>query len=717
MPLYRHLWLLALWLTLGLGLGTFDGAAQTNVISIPLADFGLNPEAGVSMTVQLTGPFPRIVSGTGVDPSAQPHTTDATGTTYWTNLVWGNYLCLVPGKPVRYSFAVQPNTLGAVNVFALTGYTNTPPAGWPYYPAWQVDAGLTNLLDIIAAIPAGGGGTNGGAPIAAGTGVTITPFGPTNVLSVGTNYDAGGAAATAQAAAIAASANALNLTNANTTNSFIALDVATRALIPATNGFVAANITNQVVQALASLASLAVTNTQTGVTLAGTFSGALGGQVTAGTGSSVPAQYLTGTVPYGVLPQYANTNGSSITDTNLGGFTAQGAASFIGNGGGLTNLPAASLVGTIPPAALAIGSNLLMLVMYTNLSPGWYFVTNTTTGLVSEFLGTNGFSGGGGNSFTGILPVTGIDGTIYLSLTNQGALVFSVSNAPQWMLTQRQGNLIPPIPTFYPVSPGVMGVDFMPNGTPADTYGVVWNDICAVDCMSNNPSPLPTLHLSAHTNFMEIGTVSYNSGNPKPLLITQGAGAGNGVMMAFCPNINNWIGVGTTNPTCQVTLTNASTAAGIQLAGGLNNSIDFITFGSFVNTVGGDIWHLKSSYSSGSAGGALFNPNTMCYMSGTDVTNGENHVLNATVPGAQYRWFAGGSAAANQIATLAPTGTFTTTNFTGNALTLLSIAVIPTNAIIGYTGTATNWTQWVSNGVPTHIATNVANGGFISTYP
>ena len=43
--------------------------------------------------------------------------------------------------------------------------------------------------------------------------------------------------------------------------------------------------------------------------------------------------------------------------------------------------------------------------------------------------------------------------------------------------------------------------------------------------------------------------------------------------------------------------------------------------------------------------------------------------------------------------------------------------LFPTNSITAWTGTATNWTAWVSNGVRTHIATNVNNGGFISTYP
>jgi hypothetical protein len=52
-----------------------------------------------------------------------------------------------------------------------------------------------------------------------------------------------------------------------------------------------------------------------------------------------------------------------------------------------------------------------------------------------------------------------------------------------------------------------------------------------------------------------------------------------------------------------------------------------------------------------------------------------------------------------------------------NAVTILSTALIPTNAIIAWTGTATNWTHWVSNGVQTSICTNVNQGGFISTYP
>ncbi len=179
------------------------GHAQTNVIAIPLADIGQVPEAGVAVNVQLTGPFPRIVGGaTNISHSAQTHYTDVTGTATFTNLPWGSYLCVIPSDNVRFSFAVQTNTLGAANVAALTGYTNQPPAGWPYYTAWQVDA-------LIAGVS---GGTGGGTPLAAGTGVTLNYANGTNTVSVTTNtYDAYGTAAALPVNALAVTNGAINV--------------------------------------------------------------------------------------------------------------------------------------------------------------------------------------------------------------------------------------------------------------------------------------------------------------------------------------------------------------------------------------------------------------------------------------------------------------------------------------------------------------------------
>ena len=64
--------------------------------------------------------------------------------------------------------------------------------------------------------------------------------------------------------------------------------------------------------------------------------------------TNLPATQLTGTVPYSALPLYSITNSSSVNVTNLSGFTAQGSATFTGNGANLTNIPANAL----PPSVV-----------------------------------------------------------------------------------------------------------------------------------------------------------------------------------------------------------------------------------------------------------------------------------------------------------------------------------------------------------------------------
>ena len=203
--------------------------------------------------------------------------------------------------------------------------------------------------------------------------------------------------------------------------------------------------------------------------------------------------------------------------------------SYAGNGSNLTNVNAAALAGSIglanlPGAAVTNGAAGITLI-------GPAFSSNSTnaTGLAATF---------------------------------DGAVVGAYPGFPAWEIVQRLAVPSLSVPTLRPLNKGELAVDFMPNGSPGDNgYGIVWNDICAIDCITNNPAPVPCLHLSAHSGFMEISSVSYNSGIAKPLFLGYGPGQNDAVAIAITPS-NGFVGIGTVNPTAPLSVAGAGVFSG-----------------------------------------------------------------------------------------------------------------------------------------------------------
>ena len=211
-----------------------------------------------------------------------------------------------------------------------------------------------------------------------------------------------------------------------------------------------------------------------------------------------PRQALSST-PYAVYAANAGTVTGVLATTNLPASVALlngnqifsgniSAPAFVGDGSALTNLNGSQLTGGKVSDAL-LSTNVALL-------NGSQMFFSTNTFLKPLVIGSN--------------------------LTSVAVNDASAS----WTLSQRFIITGIPVPSFRPIqSRQTLAFDLMPNGSAMDTgFGESWLDICAVDCLNNQPSPLPSLHLSAHTNFMEISSVTYNGGKALPLLF----GAGNG---------------------------------------------------------------------------------------------------------------------------------------------------------------------------------------------
>ncbi|HXC35647.1 MAG TPA: hypothetical protein VNV43_07210 [Candidatus Acidoferrales bacterium] len=164
----------------------------------------------------------------------------------------------------------------------------------------------------------------------------------------------------------------------------------------------AANLTGTV--PLAQLPSTVVTNTETGVTLSGTFSG-----VGSGLTALNPANLSAGTAAINISGNAATAtsattaaNATAAATATLASNLASGAtitsalvtnSSFAGNGGGLTNLAASQLNGSVPSASLTSvpAGNLTGTVPLAQLPTA--VLTNTETGVTLSGTFSGSFSG------------------------------------------------------------------------------------------------------------------------------------------------------------------------------------------------------------------------------------------------------------------------------------------------------------------------------------
>lgn len=291
---------------------------------------------------------------------------------------------------------------------------------------------------------------------------------------------------------------------------------------------------------------------------------------------------------------------------------------FIGNGSGLTNLNASQLTGGAVPNAL-LGTNVALL----NGNNVWIGFNNFTNGLS---VGSNFIS------------------------TYNGAVC-------SWQLMQRSYIASLPVPAFRPTRlNSVLALDQMPNGKPIDSgYGVTWLDICSVDCQNTNPNPLPTLHLSSHTNFQEISSVSYNGGAALPLLFGSGSGpvSGNAFIFGITNNVlvvfTNLEILNNQNGSVIVSMLNtdsgpsACVLSELQISPVTNSGLKTLVLGQ--------------GYT---ANGALM-PGAAVIDSATDLTNGINFVTESPAP---IRFYTGGNTSTNLSMLLDQNGRLSLSNCT-----------------------------------------------------
>src|ERR1039458_3513714 len=137
----------------------------------------------------------------------------------------------------------------------------------------------------------------------------------------------------------------------------------------------------------------------------------------AGNASSVAAANIVGTVPLAQLPAAVVTNNE--TGANLTG-------TFTGNGGGLTNLPAASLTGAVADSLLS--SNIARL----NIPNTTVQATATplvTAGFITGTTNLNGGSGYTNNPLVTVTDATGSNAIITATISNGVVTSLAVQNA------------------------------------------------------------------------------------------------------------------------------------------------------------------------------------------------------------------------------------------------------------------------------------------------
>ena len=270
----------------------------------------------------------------------------------------------------------------------------------------QVGSSLTNTATSI---------TNGYFTVTLDFGAVFT--GNARWLEIGARTNgAGGFTSLAPRQALTPTPYALYATSAGMANT------ASTALTA--SSVAAANVTGTL--GLSQLPGAVVTNNAAGVTLAGTFTGS-GGALT-----NLTAANLTGTVPDARLSTNVallNTN-QAFTGSNrfAGVVTATNVANtfvgaFTGNAGGLTNLDATDLTGTLADARLSANVALLntnQAFTGSNRFAGVVTATNVANTFVGTFTGNaGGLTNLDAADLTGALADARLSANVVLLNTNQ----------------------------------------------------------------------------------------------------------------------------------------------------------------------------------------------------------------------------------------------------------------------------------------------------------
>ena len=322
-----------LWLAVFAWLLALACKAQTNVICVPTANYGMAPTPGLTVTWVLNYPNPRVgTGGAAITQSAVSALTDANGNAWFTNFLWGYYSVTVSGGyGTKFPYVVvQPASTGNIPFASLVwarapSYYDLPPNPLTnYYTQAQSDSKYQQIGTV---------GTNISNTI--GTNVFITD---TNGQPLVANrFDTNGAAAAVGTTLAVNMTNAANqFTGTNLTVHNIQPDSSGNLNINAGSGNISANTFSGNGSGLTSITAGQVGAQPTNVNLT-TLATLNGGSLT-----NLNATNLTGILPMGTLTSAMVTNGFLTTDgTTL---------SYSLNGQYLTNLTGAQVSGTVANA-------------------------------------------------------------------------------------------------------------------------------------------------------------------------------------------------------------------------------------------------------------------------------------------------------------------------------------------------------------------------------
>lgn len=423
-----------LWLCLCLM--SWRAHGQTNVIYGNVGDYGMNPQVQVPVTLKLVSPNPRIWDNFLIQQEPVTHNSNTNGAFAFTNVIWGTYLLTAYGaQGTSITIYIWTNTLGSNAVQTLTTNFLNPAAYWSQQQSDQrylfaTNGGANGLLMTLSNgvwVPEIAP-TLGGISVAASTGLVAVTNGAVITLSA-TNTGGG--------ANVAAGTNITTVTNAGTVTVNVSTNVAG---LTNNQKFTGNNV---------FIYPTAIDTGGGALTLSNLTGDIVNFDISSGSFNTASVN-LSGGYTF-------DRTVSSTAFVSSGDFIAEGLGQFIGNGSGLTTIPASSLTGIVAAGNLGSGTPSISKVVvgngnWTN-SPSLSAVNMNNlpvTGLVQDgasvgqVLAWSGGAWGPTNASAGTGTLTSVgynpDGVIFQSVT--GAPVTGSSGTFQPVLQIHNANLV-----------------------------------------------------------------------------------------------------------------------------------------------------------------------------------------------------------------------------------------------------------------------------------
>jgi hypothetical protein len=335
---------------------------------------------------------------------------------------------------------------------------------------------------------------------------------------------------------------------------------------------------------------------------------------TAGNAGSVAAANIVGTVPLAQLPTAVVTNnetGASLTGT------------FTGNGGGLTNLPAASLTGTVADSLLS--SNIARLNIPNTTVRATASVV-VTAGFITGTANLNGGSGYTNNPLVTVTDATGSNAVITATVANGVVTSLAVQSAGINYSVGATLTIAPPPSSAYQIfnSGNVFnGVSTFNN--PSNTFAGLFTGDGSGLTMTG-PSAISTLGNEANGYLALVAntTGSSDTANGANALAHNTSGYGNEATGAKAL-YSNTTGFGNT-ANGNIALQNNTTGHNNTANG--SGALQANTTGNW-NTANGDnalFYNTTGSYNSANGGAALYSNTTGNF----NTANGEDTLFSNT---------------------------------------------------------------------------------------